>query len=89
MLQSHLLLVAVVVLTATWCLFTRYKSPLSRYPGPVVASCSRLWKVWVTYGGHSEHEHIDVHRRHGAWFFCACVPLTSLYKLCLYPRFAP
>jgi hypothetical protein len=46
-------------------LFNRYASPLRRYPGPWVASCSRIWKVWVTYRGHSEHDFMRLHKKYG------------------------
>lgn len=43
----------------------RYFSPLSKYPGPFFASITRLWKVISTARGHTEHDHIAVHRRYG------------------------
>ncbi|KAK4948697.1 hypothetical protein LTR10_012701 [Elasticomyces elasticus] len=46
-------------------LFKRYGSPLRGYPGPFLASCSRIWRLWVTYNGRSEHDHIHVHRKYG------------------------
>jgi hypothetical protein len=43
----------------------RYFSPLSKYPGPFFASITRLWKVISTARGHTEHDHIALHRKYG------------------------
>lgn len=43
----------------------RYASPLRRYPGPLLASGSRTWKVWSTWSGHTERDHIEIHNRYG------------------------
>ncbi|KAF9880386.1 cytochrome p450 oxidoreductase [Colletotrichum karsti] len=44
---------------------TRYLSPLRRYPGPFVASTTRLWKVITTASGRSHLKHITLHRKYG------------------------
>ncbi|KAH6632420.1 cytochrome P450 [Chaetomium tenue] len=46
-------------------LLRRYLSPLHKYPGPVLASVTRLWKVWSTASGQTHLDHIALHRRHG------------------------
>jgi len=46
-------------------LIKRYASPLRRYPGPVLASVSRLWKVLSTASGHTHLDHIALHKRYG------------------------
>jgi hypothetical protein len=46
-------------------LYRRYASPLRSYPGPVLASCSRLWKVLSTASGHTHLDHIALHRKYG------------------------
>ena len=43
----------------------RYLSPLRRFPGPLLASGSRIWKIWSTAYGHTEHDHIELHRKYG------------------------
>lgn len=46
-------------------LYYRYASPLRQYPGPLLASGSRVWKVWSTYNGKTETDHIELHERYG------------------------
>lgn len=46
-------------------LYKRYSSPLRRYPGPFLASCSRLWKVISTVKGQTNYDHIELHRKYG------------------------
>lgn len=46
-------------------LYKRYASPLRRYPGPFLASCSRLWKVYITVKGQANHDHIELHKKYG------------------------
>ncbi|KAM0715931.1 hypothetical protein Q7P37_008445 [Cladosporium fusiforme] len=46
-------------------LYRRYASPLRQYPGPFLASGSRVWKVWSTYKGKTETDHINIHQRYG------------------------
>ena len=43
----------------------RYLSPLRKYPGPFLASFSRLWKVRSVASGRTHLEHIDLHRKYG------------------------
>jgi len=57
-----LTLVSAFVLQAA---YKRYSSPLRRYPGPFVASFSRLWKVKSTASGRTHLDHIDLHRKYG------------------------
>lgn len=49
------------------CRFIYYRnaSPLKRYPGPFLASGSRAWKVWSTYNGKTETDHIELHEKYG------------------------
>ena len=46
-------------------LYRRYVSPLRKYPGPFVASFSRLWKVISTASGNTYTHHIALHRKYG------------------------
>lgn len=57
-----LLLVGFILARLFWA---RYASPLRSYPGPVLASCSRLWKLWSTASCNTQHDHIALHRRYG------------------------
>ncbi|KAK8004078.1 Tyrosine-protein phosphatase non-receptor type 6 [Apiospora arundinis] len=57
-----LLLVGFVVVRLVWA---RYASPLRSYPGPILASCTRLWKLWSTASCNTHHDHIALHRKYG------------------------
>ena len=56
------ILVTFVILRG---LAKRYFSPLRKYPGPFIASCTRLWKVWSTARGRTHLDHIELHRKYG------------------------
>ena len=46
-------------------LTNRYLSPLRAHPGPLLASCTRLWKVASTARGRTHLEHIALHKKYG------------------------
>lgn len=46
-------------------LYRRYASPLRRFPGPVLASFSRLWKVRSTASGQTQYDFIKLHEKYG------------------------
>ena len=46
-------------------LANRYLSPLRKYPGPLLASTTRLWKVLSTASTHTHLDHIALHKRYG------------------------
>lgn len=46
-------------------LYKKYASPLRSYPGPLLASCSRLWKVISTASTRTHLDHIDLHKKYG------------------------
>lgn len=52
-------------LLLTRILYKRYASPLRKYPGPFLASFSRLWKVLTTASGHTHLDHIALHAKYG------------------------
>ncbi|KPI38564.1 Pisatin demethylase [Cyphellophora attinorum] len=60
--HPYLILLSLLVFRP---LFKRYASPLRQYPGPFIASCTRLWKVWSTWTGKTEQHHIALHKRYG------------------------
>ncbi|EXJ89630.1 hypothetical protein A1O3_02697 [Capronia epimyces CBS 606.96] len=62
--KAHFLLVAFSLIIGRG-LYRRYVSPIRDVPGPFLASCSRLWKLWSTYSGHTELDHIALHRKYG------------------------
>lgn len=53
----------------------RYASPLRHYPGPFLASGTRIWKLWVTWQTHQETAFINLHKKYGT----SCSTITSLY----------
>lgn len=63
-LTAHYLLLTLSFLFLR-ALVKRYASPLRKYPGPVLASISRLWKVKSVASGRTHLEHIDLHRKYG------------------------
>ncbi|KAF3770258.1 cytochrome P450 [Cryphonectria parasitica EP155] len=56
------LLPAAILLRAV---YRKYASPLRKYPGPWLASYTRLWKVISTASTHTHHDHIAIHRKYG------------------------
>ncbi|KFZ09072.1 hypothetical protein V502_08962 [Pseudogymnoascus sp. VKM F-4520 (FW-2644)] len=57
--------IIVPLLVCIRYLIQRYASSLRRYPGPTLASYSRLWKVLSVASGHTELDHIALHRKYG------------------------
>ncbi|KAI0471489.1 cytochrome P450 [Xylariaceae sp. FL0804] len=55
----------VPLLLALRMLYRRYATPLRRYPGPFLASCTRLWKVWSTLSERTQHDHLALHATYG------------------------
>lgn len=53
------------VLFISRLLYKRYASPLRHYPGPWLASVSRLWKVLSTASTNTNWHHIELHRKYG------------------------
>jgi hypothetical protein len=62
--KQHILLTVLVCLIGR-IVHRRYFSPLSSYPGPFLASFTRLWKVWSVYKGHAQEDCIRMHRKYG------------------------
>ena len=62
--------------------YYRYVSPLRQYPGPLFASGSRAWKVWSTYNGKTETDHIELHEKYGLHLRDVhhCTPLMNMYQ---------
>ncbi|KAI1848733.1 hypothetical protein JX265_005641 [Neoarthrinium moseri] len=62
--RSHLISICLSLLVFR-AFYKRYASPLRSYPGPFLASFSRLWKVISTARGRTQLEHIALHQRYG------------------------
>lgn len=63
-LRAYCLLLLPVALLCRF-VYYRYASPLRQYSGPLLASGSRAWKVWSTYNGKTETDHIKLHETYG------------------------
>ncbi|POS81531.1 pisatin demethylase [Diaporthe helianthi] len=57
--------VTIPVFVVVRALYRRYASPLRKYPGPWLASMTRLWKVISTASTHTHLEHIELHKKYG------------------------
>lgn len=55
----------IVILIVIRFLYRRYFSPLRRYPGPFLASGSRLYALYTTWKGQTHDEQIKLHQRYG------------------------
>lgn len=55
----------LVILVVSRALFNRYGRGIAHIPGPFLASCTDLWRVFVVWGRRPELEHIRLHERHG------------------------
>ncbi|PVI01651.1 cytochrome P450 oxidoreductase [Periconia macrospinosa] len=59
---------AALILTLSvlvYAIRTRYKSGLSRIPGPFIASISNLWKISAVYHGEIHTQQVKVHEKYG------------------------
>ncbi|TQN64417.1 Cytochrome P450 monooxygenase, partial [Colletotrichum shisoi] len=63
-IRQHWLILGPLLLLLN-AIRTRYLSPLRRYPGPFLASTTRLWKVLSTASRKTHLHHIALHRRYG------------------------
>ncbi|KAB2569010.1 putative cytochrome p450 protein [Lasiodiplodia theobromae] len=66
-LQSHPIYIfyAFCIFIVLRFLKNRYASPLRHYPGPFLASGTRLWKLFVTLQTHQETAFINLHKKYG------------------------
>ncbi|KIW21621.1 hypothetical protein PV08_02201 [Exophiala spinifera] len=55
----------IAALVTSRALFNRYGHGISRIPGPFLASCTDLWRVFVVWQRRPELKHIKLHQRHG------------------------
>lgn len=53
---------AIIIVRA---LYRKYASPLRNYPGPWLASTTRLWKVISTTSTRTHLDHIELHKKYG------------------------
>ncbi|KAB2568799.1 Cytochrome P450 monooxygenase gsfF [Lasiodiplodia theobromae] len=48
-----------------YIIYQRFLHPLSRYPGPLLASLSNVWKAYHVYQGDLEYAILKLHQEHG------------------------
>lgn len=58
----YVILPSIIV---TRALYRKYASPLRQYPGPWLASYTRLWKVLSTASTRTHLDHIELHKKYG------------------------
>ena len=64
LIAAHWILFLLSTLTLR-ILYKRYSSPLRKYPGPFLASFSRLWIFFSTARGQTQYDHIELHKKYG------------------------
>ena len=60
-----LVLLAVLIVFCSVFIKRRLFSPLSKYPGPLFASYSRLWYTYVSWRGTQHDVFPRLHEKHG------------------------
>lgn len=55
----------VLAVVAVCLLVNRFKSGLRSIPGPLVAKCTRLWKLYSVWKGDHHVTAIELHRKYG------------------------
>ncbi|KIW90148.1 uncharacterized protein Z519_09580 [Cladophialophora bantiana CBS 173.52] len=65
LIKNNILLFFVLFILSR-CIYGRYFHQLSKYPDPLACSCTRLWKAWSEYNGHTELDYIDLHGKYGS-----------------------
>ena len=59
------LLVVITLYWIIWTVYSRFFHPLSKYPGPFLASISRTWIVLQVAGAHAEETQRELHAKYG------------------------
>ena len=64
LLRTHPIITITVLITIRF-FFRRHISPLHKYPGPFLASGTRLYSLYKTYHGQTHTDHIALHKKYG------------------------
>jgi cytochrome P450 len=67
LVKQHWILFLVITYV-THCAITRYFHPLSKIPGPFLASFSKLWIIYHAFGGNQHHVQIACFKKYGPIF---------------------
>ncbi|KAI1455020.1 cytochrome P450 [Annulohypoxylon moriforme] len=62
---AHFWLPIIVSVIVTWLVRNRYHNGLNKYPGPLLASLTDLWRLWDVYGQRPEITHRKLHAKYG------------------------
>lgn len=57
--------IVVFAVVCGYVIYQRFLHPLSRYPGPLLASLSNVWKAYHVYQGDLEYAILKLHQEHG------------------------
>ncbi|KAK0638079.1 Cytochrome P450 monooxygenase gsfF [Lasiodiplodia hormozganensis] len=57
--------IVVFAVVCAYVIYQRFLHPLSRYPGPLLASLSNVWKAYHVYQGDLEYAILKLHQEHG------------------------
>lgn len=60
-----LFLASLVVYWFGWIIYARWFHPYAKYPGPFLASISRLWYVKAHFGSKVDWTQEELHRKFG------------------------
>lgn len=60
-------LLAAIAAVTLYFLSSRYSRGLNRFPGPILASFTDLWKVWNAYHASTARNdtYVDIHKKYG------------------------
>lgn len=61
----HSVFIIIIFLSLFYVLYQRFLHPLSRYPGPFLASLTDLYKVYLLYTGRLPALLLQLHEKHG------------------------
>lgn len=62
-----MLIFLLVGLFLSYIFHQRFLHPLAKYPGPLLASFTNLWKAYHVIRGDYEYAILDLHRKHGSF----------------------
>jgi hypothetical protein len=63
--NQTILAVLLITYPLLWIVYARYFHPLAKYPGPLLASISRIWLAVDVARGSAEVSQRRLHAKHG------------------------
>lgn len=84
LLATAALLPAFVIYWLLWCIYSHFFHPLAKYPGPFLASVSRVWIAYRVIRGDMDKVQRDLHRRYGIYYLVfILLPVVPLWHTTL------